>query len=148
MHAMFASAIYFNHDLSKWDVSRVIDMHAMFGVAKSFNHDLSKWNVSRVTDMQGMFGVSESFNQDLSTWDVSRVTNMQYMFYAASSFKQTLCGEAWVNSKARKDDMFSGSSGSILTTICSTWCTGILFFFGICFSFPRFIHIPIPQHSD
>ena len=146
MASMFANAKSFNQDLSAWDVSRVIDMHAMFGVAKSFNHDLSKWNVSRVTDMQGMFGVSESFNQDLSTWDVSRVTNMQYMFYAASSFKQTLCGEAWVNSKAKKDDMFFDSPGSILTTVCSTSGTSAFCcFLHLIFIFPLHLYVYTPK---
>ena len=118
---MFRYANSFNQDLSHWDVSRVTDMGGMFGVAVSFNQDLSKWDVSRVTDMGAMFSVAKSFNQDLSNWDVSRVTDMQGMFVDASSFQQTLCGVAWVNSKASKVDMFAHSLGSIS---CGTLCFG------------------------
>ena len=42
-------------DMSKWDVSRVIDMSVMFAGAESFNGDMSKWDVSSVTDMSVMF---------------------------------------------------------------------------------------------
>merc|ERR1719198_1913612 len=90
----------------------------MFSVAKAFNQDLSKWDVSHVTDMYAMFYDARSFNQDLSNWDVSRVVDMQGMFADASSFQQTLCGAAWVNSKASKVDMFTGSYGSISDTVC------------------------------
>ena len=36
----------FNEDLSRWDVSNVVNMQSMFTLARSFNRDLSKWNVS------------------------------------------------------------------------------------------------------
>ena len=93
----------------------------MFDNAESFNQDLSGWDVSRVTYMGAMFRAATSFNQDLSNWDVSRVVDMQGMFAHASSFQQTLCGAAWVNSKASKVDMFIGSPGSISDTVCGTW---------------------------
>merc|ERR1712032_338731 len=66
-----------------------------------------------------MFDGAHSFNQDLSKWDVSRVTDMQQMFTEASAFQQTLCGAAWVNSRASKIDMFYGSPGSISKTVCA-----------------------------
>merc|ERR1719506_3047484 len=90
----------------------------MFYHAYSFNQDLSNWDVSRVTDMTAMFSAAKSFNQDLSNWDVSRVVDMQLMFIEARSFQQTLCGAAWVNSKASKVDMFTRSPGSISDTVC------------------------------
>ena len=121
MHGMFASALYFNQDLSKWDVSRVTNMRGMFDNAVSFNQDLSKWDVSRVTDMHMMFSYAKSFNQDLSYWDVSRVIHMQWMFDDAISFNQTLCGAAWVNSKASKVGMFTSSPGSISDTVYGVW---------------------------
>ena len=43
------------------------------------------------------------------------------MFANTNSFQQTLCGAAWVNSKASKDKMFNYSLGSILDTMCRTW---------------------------
>merc|ERR1719353_1135274 len=40
------------------------------------------------------------------------------MFRGATSFKQVLCGEAWIDSKAQKANMFSNSPGSIAHGIC------------------------------
>merc|ERR1712032_1595864 len=97
----------FNQDLSKWDVSRVTSMFGMFRNTDFFNQDLSSWDVSRVTSMIAMFRHAKSFNQDLSNWDVSRVADMMGMFNNAVSFRQTLCGAAWVNSKASKVDPFT-----------------------------------------
>merc|ERR1712010_263261 len=68
--------------------------------------------------MTAMFSAAKSFNQDLSNWNVSRVVDMQLMFIEASSFQQTLCGAAWVDSKASKVDMFTRSPGSISDTVC------------------------------
>ena len=65
-----------------------------------------------------MFIGATSFNVDLSKWDVSSVTKMDFMFEHAKSFKQTLCGAAWVNSKASKKLMFGGSSESKSQTPC------------------------------
>ena len=93
-------------------------MSEMFYGARSFNVDVSKWNVSRVNDVHGMFLRASSFNIDVSKWDVSRVAMMDEMFRGARSFNQKLCGAAWVNSKATKDDMFYGSPGSISKTVC------------------------------
>merc|ERR1712048_1478461 len=116
--SMFSRASAFNKDLSKWDVSAVTSMASMFSRASAFNQDLSKWDVSAVTDMTYMFSDASAFNQDLSKWDVSAVNNMGFMFVRASSFKRKLCGDAWVNSKADKKDMFSDSPGSISSTPC------------------------------
>ena len=118
MSRIFRDLHYFNYALSNWDVSRVTNMGGMFANAISFNQDLSKWDVSRVTNMFTMFRYAHLFNQDLSNWDVSRVINMQWMFDDAISFNQTLCGAAWVNSKASKVDMFTGSPGSISDKVC------------------------------
>ena len=37
-----------------------------------FNQDISRWNVSNVMEMEDMFAESE-FNQDISHWNVSNV---------------------------------------------------------------------------
>merc|ERR1719174_3602510 len=118
MRGMFYDASSFNQKLSKWDVSAVTDMWYMFHGA-SFNQDLSAWDVSAVTQMWGMFFFASAFNQDLSAWDVSSVKNMDKMFELAKSFKQTLCGVAWVHSKATKVLMFENSHGSISSTVCT-----------------------------
>ena len=118
-----ASAAVFNADIGKWDVSSVTAMTAMFLGAESFNGDISKWDVSRVTTMYGMFRKATLFNGNISKWDVSMVTNMDFMFLDAKSFQQKLCGTSWVNSKASKDRMFEGSSGSISEIVGTTGTT-------------------------
>ena len=72
----------------------------------------------RVTNMRNMFNGAKSFNQDLSKWNVDHVIDMSTMFKGAMSFKQVLCGPAWVDSKARKGNMFRDSPGSIATRAC------------------------------
>ena len=120
MSHMFMSAASFNGDLSNWAVSRVADMSHMFMRATAFNGDLSNWDVSSVRDMTSMFGMATAFNIDISKWNVLSVSTMDNMFVHATSFKQKLCGAAWINSKASKREMFTGSSGSISQTVCST----------------------------
>ena len=94
-------------------------MSRMFARAKFFNSDLSKWDVSRARDMRGMFLGATSFNGDLSKWDVSRVKDMEGMFLGATLFKRKLCTATWVNSKARKDSMFEGTSLSPSSMFCT-----------------------------
>ena len=70
----------FNGNISKWDVSNVINMRYIFSGCKSFNKDISNWDVSNVIDTFSMFSDCKSFNQDISSWDVSNVTNISGMF--------------------------------------------------------------------
>ena len=67
-----------------------------------------------------MFDNAAVFNGDLSKWDVSNVKYMDYMFYNAVLFDQKLCGDNWVHSKASKNGMFAGSSGSISPAVCAS----------------------------
>merc|ERR1712100_1281 len=117
---MLWGAKSFTGDISKWDVSRVTNMHSMFWNAASFNGDLSKWDVSSVTHMGNMFEHAKLFNGDISKWDVSSVVDMDSMFWDATSFTRSLCGAAWVESRAIQPNMFEGSSGSISSTACTT----------------------------
>ena len=113
MRDMFNAAKSFNQKLSEWKMCKETTMDKMFAGSTSFNQDLSEWNVGKVTSMSWMFFQARAFNQDLSKWNVGQVANMEMMFNGATSFKQTLCGEAWVNSKANKRFMFDDSGGSI-----------------------------------
>ena len=70
--------------------------------------------------MNYMFSRAALFNIDISNWDVSSVTDMERMFFQASSFTQKLCGDAWVNSKASKSNIFAGSARSMSTMACAT----------------------------
>ena len=45
-------------------------MGSMFSDSK-FNGDISKWNISNVIDMGSMF-YNSKFNGDISNWDISR----------------------------------------------------------------------------
>ena len=141
MFAIFFRLDMFNEELSDWDVSWVDSMQGMFAYAYSFNQDLSKWNVSCVTNMAAMFHEAAFFNQDLSNWDVSRVTNMRRMFAFAFAFHQTLCGDAWVNSNALKDDMFYQSYGSISDNVCGM---SIRWLFIYSLLLPIFLSLPFP----
>jgi len=62
-----------NPDISKWDVSNVVNMSCMFYECKNFNQDLSRWDVSKTQYMSSMFYNCQKFNQDLSGWNVNNV---------------------------------------------------------------------------
>ena len=64
---MFEDCENFNCDLSKWDVSNVLNMEYMFYNCKKFNCDLSSWNVSKVKDMSFMFDECTLIKK-LPTW--------------------------------------------------------------------------------
>ena len=88
MKLMFNGFENFNCDLSGWDVSNVEDMNSMFSFCKNFKgNGLEKWDVSNVKDMKVMFYNCENFDCDLSNWDVSKVENMYTMFEGCSKFK-------------------------------------------------------------
>jgi len=86
MSFMFAYAIYFNSDISNWNIANVTDLSYIFQRAISFNGDISQWDTSSVIDMSFMFAYAGSFNGDISAWNTSNVTNMSYMFYYAISY--------------------------------------------------------------
>ena len=67
-----------------------------------------------------MFREATQFNQPLDAWDVSRITQLRRVFYGAEAFERELCGFAWVNSKAYKEDMFLKSPGSIASAACTS----------------------------
>lgn len=77
-------------DISKWDVSNVVEMSNMFEGCENFNSDLSRWNVSKVEYMDGMFCGCINFNSDLSKWNVGRVRNMEGMFTNCTNFNSDL----------------------------------------------------------
>ena len=53
---------------------------------KTNNINISKWNVSNVINMKLMFNGFENFNCDLSGWDVSNVEDMNSMFSFCKNF--------------------------------------------------------------
>jgi len=110
---LFYQKSNFKADISKWNVANATDMEGMFAYAHSFNGDISKWEVSNVANMEGMFYSASSFNIDLSDWDVRKVSNMEFMFAGTTSLQGTMCGYAWVTSKASRTKMFKDSRGQL-----------------------------------
>ena len=103
MSEMFRGANFMG-DISKWDVSNVMNMEGMFRDSsfqtkyklgpKTPNStslfylpilgygDISKWDVSNVRNMRDMFRGSK-FKGDISKWDVSSVRDIRGMFSSA-----------------------------------------------------------------
>lgn len=97
--------------MPQWDVSAVRDFSYLFYSCSDlfFDQDLSGWEVASATNMEGMFFGARHFNQNLSSWNVSGVENAEYMFYGASNFNQTLC-DAW-GGLSDFNEMFTESQG-------------------------------------
>lgn len=109
MSGMFHTAIFFNGDVSGWDVSNVEDMSMMFMRANDFNQPLAHWNVSNVKTMNSMFHSAEGFSQDLRSWDVSHVEDFSNMFSTAA---YNLPLDGWDTSSATTmAGMFSQNHG-------------------------------------
>ena len=64
-------AIFFDGDISSWDVSNVRFMSGMFSNATSFNQGIGSWDVSSAQYMYDMFEDATSFSQNLGGWYVS-----------------------------------------------------------------------------
>ena len=102
MQCMFFGNPDFNGNISNWDVSRVKNMSWLFCQTK-FNKDISEWDVSNVESMYSMFKSSE-FNGDISKWDVSKVKYMKCMF-SNSEFNKDI--SKWkINTNCNKEYMF------------------------------------------
>ena len=94
-----------NPDISKWNVSKVVDMSWMFSHCEKFNCDISKWDVKNVFDMSYMFFRCSYFNCNISKWDVSSVKDMHSMFKKCIKFNQDI--SKWdVNKVEKYTDIF------------------------------------------
>jgi surface protein len=62
----------------------------MFDNARSFNKDISKWNVSNIINMRYMFYSTIAFDQDISKWNVSSISIMDDMFTNAYTFNYSI----------------------------------------------------------
>jgi surface protein len=113
----------FNQDLTGWDVSNVTSASYMFGNNLYFQGDISTWNLASCTNMVGMFQRTYSnsggcqpviqngtqvwqtpvigsaaqmfygntnFNNPLDLWDTSGITSMTSMFRGAWAFNQPI----------------------------------------------------------
>ena len=91
----FRDCYAFNGDLSKWDVSKVTTMKQTFQDAMEFNSDISTWNTGKLTTLYWAFyldyaGRKDKFNSDLSKWDTSHVVDLSQAFYKTTSFNADL----------------------------------------------------------
>ena len=87
---MFADAVNFNGDISRWNTSNVSNMQGMFAWATKFNGDISKWDTSSVVNMAGMFADAVNFNGNISGWNTSNVRYMTSMFAWAIEFNSDI----------------------------------------------------------
>jgi len=86
----FSSATAFNHNIARWDVSKITDLSLAFFSASSFNQNLGDWNVARVTTLQRTFEGASVFDQSIDGWNVLAVNTMQQIFNGAARFNSNL----------------------------------------------------------
>lgn len=92
MCRMFANCQSFNGNLNKWNVNKVKDFRYMFHYCKKYNQPMDKWQINDeyAINMAGMFSGCENFNQNINTWNVSAVTNMHDMFKKCTKYNQPM----------------------------------------------------------
>lgn len=101
-------------DISKWDVSHVVNMEGMFMEVGSRYLGVSNWDVSKVENMKNMFYRCVNFNETLNNWNVSNVKNMSGMFYHCVNLgydedESDISFRNWdVSSVTNMDEMFLG----------------------------------------
>jgi surface protein len=91
--------IYFNADLSNWDMSQATNLSYMFHRCRRFNSDVSRWNILNATSFSHMFAGCEVFNSDVSRWNTARAVDMSFMFNDCRAFNSDVSG--WDVSNAR-----------------------------------------------
>jgi surface protein len=77
LESAFEGCINFNSNISRWDVTKAINMKNMFYNCTNFNQNLSNWNVSNVTNMDSMFELATNFNNNFFQlkWDCRNLTS-------------------------------------------------------------------------
>ena len=84
------------------------------------SHKQLKDAAEKCLELSRVGDCASGIHGSIRDWDVSAVIHMGNMFFRATAFNHKLCGDAWVNSKADKSEMFTGSPGSISSTECKT----------------------------
>ena len=109
----FLNYVNFNDNISKWDISKAVNLDRMVFACKKFNGDLSnqvgrvesdnlglsftvfngdisKWDVNKVMNIYGLFFADAKFNRDVSKWDVTKVTNLDAAFVLVRNTSSSL----------------------------------------------------------
>jgi len=63
MSRLFCFELIFNDDISRWNVSNVINMECMFHSAKSFNQPLDSWKIFKKSKVYHILHYALSFNK-------------------------------------------------------------------------------------
>ena len=67
--------------IASWDTSGITDMDRLFCNKEDFNEDISRWNVSNVVNMNGMFHGATSFTHQLGgAWATSTAGKYRMFF--------------------------------------------------------------------
>ena len=76
--------LVFLPDISKWNMSNVIDTSGMFFgcISLSYLPDISKWDTSNITSMTSMFALCSSltFLPDITRWNIKKLDSVILMF--------------------------------------------------------------------
>ncbi|WP_352309081.1 BspA family leucine-rich repeat surface protein [Psychrobacter sp. W2-37-MNA-CIBAN-0211] len=116
---MFAGSVFFNQNISGWNITNVTVLDKMFYQCKFFNQPIGDWDTSSVRFMNNTFSSASAFNQPLSNWDVSSVIDMTETFLFATLFNQPL--GMWNVSKVKyMDSMFFNAWA--FNQDLSQWC--------------------------
>lgn len=117
INSMFRDTVSANPNVSTWDVGNVMGMGSIFRGATVANPDVSSWNVGNVMQMNGIFRDTLVANPDVSSWDVSSVILAQNMFRDAVANPDV---SAWdTNSVMDMHSMFENAL--FANPDCSSW---------------------------
>jgi len=100
-------------DISKWNLSNVVNISGMFCGCKSLSYlpNISKWDTSRIDNMSMLFAGCKSLEilPDISKWKVDNVKTMAYMLSDCISLTSLPDISKWNTSNTKSmADMFKG----------------------------------------
>ena len=128
------SAILPYEELSKWDVSYVVDMSYMFYGCSSLVDlpDLSEWKINKVTNISYMFAGCSSLSStslnDIIKWDTKNIINMSGIFYDCTSLELLPDISNWnTHNVIDMSNMFNGCSSLKYLPDISKWNTDNVF---------------------